>query len=95
MNKGFLTFRAITNYMIRAISLLLFSVIPFCLPAQSLTTRFEQSNGNKTPAYHEIISWWKMLDAKATRVTHYTSLLFPTIRISIQAAFVKRTSESS
>jgi hypothetical protein len=58
--------------MIRAISLLLFSVIPFCLPAQSLTTRFEQSNGNKTPAYHEIISWWKMLDAKATQVKMLT-----------------------
>jgi len=36
--------------------------------AQSLTTRFEQSNGKESPPYEEIISWWKKMDAASTKV---------------------------
>ena len=36
--------------------------------SQSLSTRFEQSGGSETPAYSEIIAWWKKLDAKSGKV---------------------------
>src|SRR5215203_5950261 len=47
---------------------LVFTVMSFYVSAQSITTPFEKSNGNQTPTYHEIIAWWKMLDAKAPEV---------------------------
>lgn len=33
--------------------------------AQSLETKFERSKGTQTPTYHEIIAWWKLLDARS------------------------------
>jgi Zinc carboxypeptidase len=48
--------------------ILLYFVIPTFISAQSITTKFEQTNGRQTPTYHEIISWWKMLDATSSQV---------------------------
>src|SRR5438105_169882 len=43
---------------------LLFLVLfPFMAKSQSFITRYEQSGGNQTPVYEEIIAWWKKLDA--------------------------------
>ena len=36
--------------------------------AQPITTLFEQSKGTASPAYPQIISWWKNLDAKSDKV---------------------------
>ena len=36
--------------------------------AQSLTTKFETSNGKQTPTYAEIIDWWKKTDAASPLV---------------------------
>jgi len=49
-----------------------FVFLPFCNSAQSITTRFEQSNGKQTPTYHETIAWWNMLDTKSTKVKMLT-----------------------
>ncbi len=38
------------------------------LSAQTISTRFEQSGGTQTPAYSEIIDWWKKLDEKSGKV---------------------------
>ncbi|MEO6315834.1 MAG: M14 family metallopeptidase [Chitinophagaceae bacterium] len=48
--------------------LLLLCYLPVVLSAQQITTRFEQSGGTASPAYAEIISWWKMLDAQSDKV---------------------------
>jgi hypothetical protein len=49
---------------------LLFPFLLFCnlLCAQTISTRFEQSGGTQTPAYSEIIDWWKKLDEKSGKV---------------------------
>ena len=36
--------------------------------SQSLTTRFEKSNGTETPPYAEIINWWKKADAASPEI---------------------------
>jgi hypothetical protein len=36
--------------------------------AQTLTTRFERSNGTETPTYQEIIQWWKAADKQSPRL---------------------------
>ncbi|MER3472274.1 MAG: hypothetical protein C4330_13405, partial [Chitinophagaceae bacterium] len=36
--------------------------------SQKLATRFETSNGTESPAYPEIIDWWKKLDATSSYV---------------------------
>lgn len=41
-------------------------------PAQSITTKFEQSNGTETPDYYSIIDWWKKLDAQFPQVKMLT-----------------------
>jgi hypothetical protein len=38
------------------------------LCSQTLTTKFEQTNARETPTYHEIITWWKMMDEKFSTV---------------------------
>ncbi len=38
---------------------------PFIATAQKITTRFETSGGTESPAYPEIIDWWKKLDASS------------------------------
>ncbi|MBO9633162.1 MAG: hypothetical protein J7578_08580 [Chitinophagaceae bacterium] len=40
--------------------------------SQSITTRFEQSNGQETPTYFEIIEWWQALDKKYPEVKMLT-----------------------
>lgn len=49
-------------------TVLLLLFFSFVATGQNLTTRFEQSNGNETPAYFEIIDWWKRLDAASPAV---------------------------
>jgi hypothetical protein len=56
----------------KCIYAVLVSIIPLCVSAQSMLTWFELSKGRQTPTYHEIISWWKMVDAKATQVKMLT-----------------------
>ena len=45
---------------------------PFFIAAQSLTTKFEQSKGQQTPTYQEIIAWWKTADVKASQLKMLT-----------------------
>jgi Zinc carboxypeptidase len=40
--------------------------------SQTITTKFEQLNGTQTPAYFEIIDWWKKLDAQSGKVKMLT-----------------------
>jgi Zinc carboxypeptidase len=40
--------------------------------SQSISTKFEQSNGKQTPAYFEIIDWWQKLDARSGKVKMLT-----------------------
>jgi hypothetical protein len=42
--------------------LLLLLLFPLSLFSQSISTKFEQTGAKETPAYPEIISWWKMMD---------------------------------
>lgn len=51
--------------------LLIFFYIP-SLIAQPTITPFEQSKGTKSPAYSEIIDWWKSLDARSSKVKMLT-----------------------
>lgn len=50
----------------------LFCAVTLFSHAQTITTRFEQSNGSQTPAYSEIISWWKKLDEQSGKVKMLT-----------------------
>ena len=43
-------------------------IVNVAVKAQNITTKFEQSNGTKTPTYFEIIEWWKKLDEKSGKV---------------------------
>ncbi len=48
-------------------------ILSYCIAsAQTITTHFEQSNGMKSPAYTEIIDWWKKLDAQSGKVKMLT-----------------------
>ena len=51
-------------------SLLFVSFIALFLASQSqsFTTRFEQSKGTESPAYADIISWWRNLDAHFDKI---------------------------
>ncbi|MBS1562989.1 MAG: M14 family metallopeptidase, partial [Bacteroidetes bacterium] len=49
------------------IGLLIF-LAPLLLRAQEPVTRFELSHGRQSPAYEEIISWWKKLDQQSGQV---------------------------
>jgi hypothetical protein len=40
--------------------------------SQTITTKFEQSNGTETPDYYGIIDWWKKLDDKFPQVKMLT-----------------------
>lgn len=40
--------------------------------SQTITTRFEQSNGQQTPTYQEAIEWWQKLDAQSGKVKMLT-----------------------
>lgn len=54
--------------MRKFISFLFFSFSLVAAIAQPLSTRFEKSVGKETPAYPEIIDWWKKLDEKSGKV---------------------------
>ncbi len=49
-------------------------VLAAFIPAlsQTITTKFEQSNGTQTPTYFEIINWWQKLDARSGKVKMLT-----------------------
>src|SRR5688500_17452419 len=46
----------------RLLPVLLLVLLPVSLFSQSILTKFEQTQARETPAYSEIISWWKMMD---------------------------------
>ncbi|MEO5681123.1 MAG: M14 family metallopeptidase [Chitinophagaceae bacterium] len=51
--------------------LLLIISLPFFTAAQNaeqMITLFEKSGGKESPVYNDIISWWKMLDAKSDKI---------------------------
>jgi hypothetical protein len=47
------------------LSSLFFSTLAF---PQSITTKFEKSEGRETPSYHEIVEWWQKLDQQSGKV---------------------------
>jgi hypothetical protein len=47
----------------RKTCLLLLLSLPLFVFSQHITTLFEQSNGTESPAYADIIQWWKKVDA--------------------------------
>jgi hypothetical protein len=49
--------------------LLLSAKLVFC---QTITTKFEQSNGTQSPTYYEIIDWWKKLDERSPKIKMLT-----------------------
>ena len=51
---------------------LLFIFIAKVFNAQTISTKFEQSNGTQTPTYFEIVEWWKKLDEKSGKVKMLT-----------------------
>ena len=40
--------------------------------SQTITTKFEQTNGTQTPTYYEIIDWWKKLDQQSPEIKMLT-----------------------
>lgn len=54
----------------RILTVLILVVSPVFLFSQSISTKFEQTQGKQTPTYQEIITWWKMMDDQ-----------FPTIKM--------------
>lgn len=53
----------------RHILVILFSIQCLCSASQSsIATKFEQSKGTQTPAYFEIVEWWKKLDGISGKV---------------------------
>lgn len=56
--------------MIKIISkLLVASLFIATANGQTLSTKFESSNGKETPNYYEIIDWWKKADQLSTQLT--------------------------
>ena len=56
----------------RSLILLFLFTFPLCIKAQSFKTRFEQTNGQQTPTYAEIITWWKQIDSESALVKMLT-----------------------
>lgn len=56
----------------KLIALLLVITFTNHTTAQSLTTKFEETDGKQTPTYDEIISWWKKADAQSSNVRMLT-----------------------
>ncbi len=52
--------------------LFLLLLLPFIGKAQVPTTLFERSKGKQSPPYHDIIKWWKDLDALSGKVKMLT-----------------------
>ncbi|NII27171.1 M14 family metallopeptidase [Pseudoflavitalea sp. X16] len=56
----------------RTILLCFCAFIPFLLTAQTISTKYEQSNYQETPTYQEAIAWWKQLDERFPQVKMLT-----------------------
>ncbi len=56
----------------RKTALLLLLAYAIQAHTQTITTRFEQSNGKQTPTYFEVIDWWKKLDEQSGKVKMLT-----------------------
>ena len=52
----------------RIFLVLFYVALSLVASAQSLITKYEKSKAHETPTYHEIVSWWKTLDAQAPQV---------------------------
>src|SRR5687768_15508267 len=61
-----------TILFMRYFFLLPFLTICSIAYSQTITTRFEQSNGKESPPYHEIIDWWQKLDQRSGKVKMLT-----------------------
>ena len=44
--------------------ILLLILLPISIFSQSILTKYEQTHARETPAYNEIISWWKIMDER-------------------------------
>lgn len=56
----------------RTILLCFCAFIPFLLTAQTISTKYEQSNYQETPTYQEVIAWWKMMDERFPQIKMLT-----------------------
>lgn len=56
----------------RILTVLILLVSPLFLFSQSIQTKFEQTQGKETPTYQEIITWWKMMDARFATIKMQT-----------------------
>jgi hypothetical protein len=56
----------------RTILLCFCAFIPFLLTAQTISTKYEQSNYQETPTYQEAIAWWKMIDERFPQIKMLT-----------------------
>ena len=63
MKKGYILFLAVCLFQ---------TLLPCSLRSQQHLTRYETSNAKETPPYHEIISWWQMLDKQYPQVKMLT-----------------------
>jgi hypothetical protein len=52
----------------RKLTAIILVLFPLCIFSQTIVTRYEQSHAQATPAYHEIISWWTMIDQRFASV---------------------------
>lgn len=68
---AFFTFN-IQSHIMRKLFLIILLSAYVCGFSQNITTKFEQSNGKESPAYPEIISWWKKLDQLSGKVKMLT-----------------------
>lgn len=56
----------------RAMLLFICACIPSLLIAQTIPTKYEQSNYQETPTYPEAIAWWKMMDKRFPQIKMLT-----------------------
>lgn len=56
----------------RTILLSFCAFIPILLTAQTIVTKYEQSNFQETPTYEEMIAWWKRLDERFPQIKMLT-----------------------
>lgn len=56
----------------RKIFLPLILALPLAVFSQSITTKFEQTNGKESPTYFEIIDWWQKMDWLSNKVKMLT-----------------------
>jgi hypothetical protein len=54
------------------LTLSLITILATSAFSQTITTKFEQSNGTQTPTYFEIINWWKKLDEQSGKIKMLT-----------------------